>query len=395
MAKSLSLIHYDRLYGQTQVDSKDLAIYQTPQFARLNDISLSAVPSWAQPTGTCASRAEHSRGVRFLAKILAGKKTFRSHANDLILAATLHDIGSPPFSHVTEPLQMAITGLDHEAFSKHLILNTDLAKVIKKQGGHLDNILKLIQGDLLPLSDLVNGTIDLDNLDNTLRFGSSMGLIDASQYYDPRQIVAAFLWEQKQTISIDGKYFPAVKSWELCRHQVYRYVNSFENLSPGAMITRALEFAHREGELKSSFFTKTDHEALAYLQGCNPQTVKLIGSAYHWQFYPQAFAKNIELNAKRKADLYSYHLKGQDLADHISSSLKIASESVCALIAYDKGFKQIHLPIKGLKKTFHHAPVQTPKLLVRVYIHPQVKYSAKTVAKITTQKLEQLQLTAD
>jgi len=384
-----NLIHWDRLYGVTTITKNDLKIYQTPQFARLNRISLSAVPPWVQTTGVCASRAEHSRGVRFLAKLLCEKKEFKPFRKNLLLAATLHDIGSPPFSHLSEPFQMAITGQTHEQFSRDMIINTKVNKVIKKQGGNLETIISYIEGTKPPISDLINGTIDLDNLDNTLRFGQSMGLIDASKYYDPTIIVKSYLYQDKKLV-LDGRYMPAIKSWENCRDQVYQYVYSHENLSPAAMITRALYFAYQEGELKKSFFHKTDDTAVSYLLGCNPKTYKLIKRVSRWKFYKPIFTYQRPIN-HTKDRLHNMKL-GQELSDSLSKILKIKPEDICIDFSFNKGFKKIHLPIIKDKQPQTHTPTQSLNMIINVYLNTDHNFSTNKVTKTITPLLKEKKL---
>ncbi len=385
-----NLNHWDRLYGQHQISKQALAIYQTPQFARLNRISLSAVPTWVQTTGTCASRAEHSRGVRFLAELLTTKKSFKKYRTNLVLAATLHDIGSPPFSHLAEPFQMAITGKTHEEFSKEVMINTQIAKVIKKQGGNLDTIIDYISGNIPPISDLINGSIDLDNLDNTLRFGQSMGLIDAHLYYDPTLIVQSFKLDNGK-LTIDGRYLPAINSWEKCRNQVYKFVYSHENLSPGAMLTRALYFAYQEGEITKRFFEKTDDQALNFLLGCNPRTYNLINQTLHWQFFKPVFHYQRLVN-KSKDRLHNMNL-GQKISDQLALELKINPEDISVLISFDKGFKQIHLPIIKNNKVSLHQPTQTPTLFINAYLNPEKRISSKKISKNIKPLLDKFELT--
>lgn len=384
-----NLTHWDRLYGVTSISKQELEIYQTPQFARLNRISLSAVPTWAQTTGVCASRAEHSRGVRYLAKLLCQQKNLKPFAKNLKLAATLHDIGSPPFSHLSESFQMEITSQTHEQFSRDMITNTKIAKVIKKQGGNIETILKYIEGDNLPISDFINGTIDLDNLDNTLRFGQSMGLIDASQYYDPTMIIKSYIYKDKK-ISLDGKYLPAIKSWEQCRDQVYQYVYSHENLSQAAMIIRALYFALQENELKKSFFKKTDDTATQYLLGCNPKTFNLINRVSHWQFYKPVFT--YKRTVKRSKDRLHNMKLSQEISDQLSQSLKIKPEDVSVLISFNKGFKEIHLPIIKDQQTQKHTPIKPKTIIINTYLNQDKKISQRKITKLMTALLKEKNL---
>src|SRR3989344_9426960 len=92
----------DPLYGALEISPAETELFQTPELARLRDISLSAVPTIMLPWGKIASRFEHSVGVAHLAKLVMEKSQFADIGIDLVFAGLLHDIGSPPFSHLTE-----------------------------------------------------------------------------------------------------------------------------------------------------------------------------------------------------------------------------------------------------------------------------------------------------
>src|SRR3989344_1697164 len=388
MAKAV-FTHYDRIYGRSEVAPDDLAIYQTPQFARLNRVSLSAIPTWVQPTGVAASKAEHSRGVRFLAKLLVKSAHWRikKEAVNIVLAATLHDIGTPPFSHLSEPFQIALTGQNHEEFSRKLLVNTEIGRVIRSQGGNLNTILSYIEGVNPPLSDLVNGSIDLDNLDNTLRFGQSVGLLASGSYYRPERLVKAFVFQKNGQLVLSGRYLDQIKAWERCRHQVYNYLYSRENLAPAAMLTRALHFAHRNGELDKNFFLKTDDGALHYLRGLNPKTAKLIHRAYHWQFYQEVFSFDRTLDAPVFPSMYDYTRFSGRLSDAIAQSFKLPPEDVAAIAQFDKGFRKIHLPILGRRRKFAHQPAKSPRFMIRVYVKSDDKVNLKKLKALVKKQI--------
>jgi len=73
----------DKLYGGIRVTESDLRLFQTPEFRRLQEVSLSATPPWLLPARKCASRFEHSIGVAHLAKIIGKKEEFKETAKDL------------------------------------------------------------------------------------------------------------------------------------------------------------------------------------------------------------------------------------------------------------------------------------------------------------------------
>src|SRR3989344_7166750 len=164
----------DRLYGKIEYDANQLKLFQTREMARLRHVSLSAIPTWTIPTGVCASKFEHSIGVAHLATIVGSKAEFQDIARDLYFAALAHDMGTPPFSHASEYFQIKLLKKNHEQFAEDVIDGSEFAKVVRKNGGDIERIINFVIGREKPMSDIVNGSIDIDNLDNSLRFGLSM-----------------------------------------------------------------------------------------------------------------------------------------------------------------------------------------------------------------------------
>jgi len=134
----------------------------------------------------------------------------------------------------------------------------EVPEIIQKHGGSFKKVLSLISGDQKPFGPLIAGTIDLDNLDNTLRFGMGAGLV--KRLYEPENLANAF--GKNSHLYIDGRVERDLDGWEFCREQVYSSVYSEANLSSGTMLVRAIELAFKNGDINEEFFFHTDHQAL-------------------------------------------------------------------------------------------------------------------------------------
>ncbi|MBI2263079.1 HD domain-containing protein, partial [Candidatus Berkelbacteria bacterium] len=249
---------YDRLYGKIPYSPPEARLFQTKELARLREVSLAAVPGWTTPAGVCASKFEHSLGVAHLARLLAERFEFQEIRFELFAAALAHDIGTPPFSHLSEQYLRWILDKNHEDYATDVIEGSEFAKVIKDQGGDINLVLKLIQGKYPPVSDVINGSIDLDNLDNTLRYGISMGLLRPWEInlYSPEKIARGFVLREGQ-LCLEERIKTEIAGWAKCRQKVYDYVFSTQNLAPGTMISRAIEWARRESQIPPQHFLKT------------------------------------------------------------------------------------------------------------------------------------------
>lgn len=377
---------YDRLYGRIPINEYDLRLFQTKEMARLRQVSLSAIPPWTMPAGICASKFEHSVGVAHLARIVGQKPEFQQIVRDLYFAALAHDMATPPFSHASEYFLVKLFGKDHEMFIDDVFEDSEFSKEVARQGGDIGRVAALIKGDYKPWSDLINGSIDLDNLDNSPRYGLSMGLIQKIPY-SPEELAKAYSVKNNQLVLLANQ-INGLESWEQTRKTIYEFIYSDANLSPGMMLSRALEFAYREGELTRGYFFMTDAEAFDYLltKG-NKRTKTLIERVDRWDFYLKVFEfKSAEVSPEAAA-YFSDSGNRDGLADEISEELGIPSEDVCVYLGKDKGFKKIHLPIAGDDGDKEHESKNVLTYMAQAYLYPRWADKAEAVERIIRGKL--------
>ncbi len=375
--------YLDPLYGPLDFDQHQLQLFQTKALTRLRDISLSVVPPIATPSGMITSRFEHSVGVGYLAKKLLDRGDLDHIGNNLYLAALFHDAGSPPFSHATELVLEDLTGKNHEEFVEKVLHDDDVQQAMKPFDVDTDIIYHLITGDLQPWSDLMNGTIDLDNIDNSLRWGMGVGIFQ-SKFYEPEEVIKAYEI-RGDVLGINHDYMANIHKWELCRRLVYDVVYSDLNLGPGSVLFRALEFACKAGDLDLSFYNLTESQALYFLENrCNAKTQKLISDMRRWNFYYKAGEITQEVKASEKMLMFCNDWKQrQKIADIVAESLRIPAEDVTVYAGKDRGFKKIHLPIfKGKDVIDEHRPIQKEAWRVRVYVDPTHIKAAEEVQSV-------------
>lgn len=376
---------FDRLYRKIQFSPDDLRLFQTKELSRLRQVSLSAVPPWIIPAASPATRFEHSLGVAHLTKIVGRKKEFRDVAHDLYFAALAHDLGTPPFSHVSEYLLIKLLGKNHEEYLDEILPGSEFAKEIKRQGGQIRSVLALAQGKKKPFSDILNGTMDIDNLDNSLRFGLSTGILRRLPY-SPESLAQSYVMRGSNLVIL-GEYEKEIRSWERTRDLVYEFVYGPANLPPGSMLLRALEFAAQEGEIKPEFFRLTDPEAYIYLEKkCNKRTRTLLARAREWQFYPRIFSLvTHKINARSRKVFGNFDNRSR-FADELAKILKTEPENVCLYLGHNKGFKHIHLPIVGTKVK-EYVPKIRPFFLAQVFVHPKLANRTEIVREFMEEKL--------
>jgi len=381
---------YDRLYGKINFSEADLRLFQTPELTRLRSVSLAAMSFLTPQPGTCASKFEHSVGVGYLARLVQAKPEFASLTPDLYFAALVHDLGTPPFSHSSEHFQIKIFGKNHEEYVEEMLGGSELAREIKKQGGNLSRIVGLVEGKESPFGDLINGSIDLDNLDNSLRYGLSLGLF-RDYFYSPQELALAFTMREGK-VALQAPNQQALDGWEWTRKVVYEYVYSADHLSTAAMIFRALSFAYQGGELTPSYFRMSDTDAFNYLtQECNHKTKALMEQMRGWVFYSRVFnLAEPDLPDTLKA-FFTESESRWLLADRISEGLRIPPEEVCVWLGKNKGFKKVHLPlIDGEGMAREHAPSQEMSWMAQVFVHPRWVRRAEEVREMVEEVLHEV-----
>lgn len=382
MDKTVRVIQ-DRLYGQIRFSAEELKLFQTEELSRLRQISLSNHPAWITPAGECASRFEHTIGVAHLAKTVGKLKDFKTEKKNLYFASLVHDIGTPPFAHAGERYQVKVLGKNHEEVIEDLARNSELFRIITKQGGDVEEIIKYITGTSgSVVGELINGSIDLDNMDNLLRFGFSMGIF-SEFYYSPEKIAKSFVL-RKGKLGFSNSVAKQIKGWEKARKKVYDFVYSTPNLATGLILDRALDFAYRDNELIKEFFRYTDAQAFEYLATkCNKRTRTLMERSYRWIFYDKvAGFEYSEANEKEQRFLLEVFSRGE-IADEISNQLKVPQEDVAVFMGEYKGYRKIHLKFLdnlGSEENYKHQNER--KWILQVYVHPKWSNKSKVIKEI-------------
>lgn len=380
----------DRLYGSIHIDANELKLLQTPSIARLRHLSLNAVPDFATPASTCATKFEHSLGVAHLSRLLS--EDFSEISFELFCACLAHDCGTPPFSHTAEHLLFEMTGKNHEEFAADQLANSRFADLVTQLGGDFALVLDLIEGKG-EFGKVLNGNIDLDNLDNSLRYGISMGILESGRplSYSPEALARSFRFHEGQLcfcessdalFSIEMEY----ENWKSCRRKIYDFAQSESNMVVGQMLFRALEFAYREGKIKKEFFALDDSEAFNYLlKKTNTRTSRFMEMLYNWEFYRLVCARSVpEIEFSRRC-CSARKFRGE-LSDRLARDLGLDLESVIVYIGSDKGYKEVGLKVMRDRKdrisTLPDMESREKNLFIQVYLDPALDITGSVKEKV-------------
>ncbi|MFC1924109.1 HD domain-containing protein [Chloroflexota bacterium] len=169
----------DPIYGFIHPTEKELKIINTSIFQRLRRVRQLAMTYLVYP-GAHHTRFEHSLGVLHIASKMAELLLPEIGRRDIVrLSALLHDLGHPPFSHVTETILEKYASLPpntptekvHELITLDIIrTNPQLGTLISEDD--VNQIIGLLSGnkyDQSLMKEMISGPLDADKMDYLLR----------------------------------------------------------------------------------------------------------------------------------------------------------------------------------------------------------------------------------
>ena len=222
----------DPLYNYIGIDrTRDswlLELIDTPEFQRLRRIHQLGVSYLTYP-GADHNRLAHSLGVVHLMQQALGHLKFTNDEEyvnraraPLLATALIHDVGHGPFSHLFEPC----LGIDHEVWSKKIILCEDKDCRVNRVLKRVDASLPKIVSDLIDKDNfdqpswmryLMSSQLDMDRLDylrrDSLFTGAGCGhfdfyrLLNTFELHTDAEGEREIVWPQKSMLAIEEYIF--------------------------------------------------------------------------------------------------------------------------------------------------------------------------------------------
>lgn len=259
----------DEIHRDILIPSSIGTLIDTKEFQRLRNVLQLSTCYYVFPSAT-HTRFSHSLGAYHLAKTLCDSlkeyqpDIFHEGDDELVaIAALLHDIGHPPFSHLLETPEVFATYHHHEHWGK-LILesnDTEIGPALRNLLGEsrFQRLFAIYRGDdvhdgiPIPrfLKEIVSSQLDVDRMDYIVRdernTGAQIGGFDIDRVF------------RALRVGSDGGLYakawglPAIEAYLVTRyhmyHQVYFHkVNKLTQSYLVAMLKRARTL-HEGGNL--------------------------------------------------------------------------------------------------------------------------------------------------
>lgn len=338
----------DILYGEWELPEFLARICQTKEMERLRGITQGVLPYGLDPMGTMPSRFEHGLGVARLAMIVleSNKHLAEDYAILLTAAALLHDAGNPPFAHLTEHFLEDATEYDGETFLAEILCGSRTEQILREYGVAVESVVRLVAGEDSPVSEVLNGSMDIDNLDNIARYAHYTGL--CLNPYDATMISAAFrLGENGWHLPLYLRDF--VRRWQNARRAVYGMIYSEAHLRAAMMLYRAVELAYCGGALDRNFFKLDDASALNHLANGRSAdgSELLVRRAKRWQWHDVVVSFAYENEAPESTVKLASSWRGrQKIANAVAEEFKLPRWAVTAYVGCGRDYRRIETPFR-------------------------------------------------
>ncbi len=276
------------------------------------------------------------------------RETSKQYETLLLVSALLHDAGNPALSHLGETFLKKQTGKDGESFLEETISRFAVTHMFDRLGIDPEQVVKIVTGNRKPFSDILNGSMDVDNLDNVGRywFARSYGEI----LFDAESIASRFGLITFSDPQINDKWFlcaeciEETQKWQTARAHVYEKIYGEYDLNSASMIYRALYLAQERGEINEDFFHLSDTEAVDFLFRSNYLSAHLVRRAMANEWYPLVYSLKTTEPPAGLTRLLRQNDARSLVADYMSEQLAIPTSVVCCYAGKGRDVRRIELP---------------------------------------------------
>jgi HD superfamily phosphohydrolase len=278
------MIIRDPLYGKFALPSYLSRLVMTPEVRRLSQVRLLNTLTPSLATLGELRRFSHTLGVLYLCERNGATGFSDEERRALAASVLLHDIGTPPFGHLMEYHLREHSNWSHESIIRAVLRGThapenrthqifgrrslEFRNELRKLGISLEMVEAIVGGEH-PLSLLLFGTLDLDNLDNVARMTRALGIGGGAEL--ALRLAAALSVTRDRQLCLDEDFKnQTVGKWAELRLQAYdAIVFDPPTVAAQAVLSEAIETAMLRGAITEDDWHLSDEELLERLMQCS------------------------------------------------------------------------------------------------------------------------------
>ena len=230
----------DEIHRDILVPARIARLIDTREFQRLRNIQQLATCHYVFPAAT-HNRFSHSLGAFYLAGSLCNHLNevqngiiSEDDAELVSIAALLHDIGHPPFSHLLENPDVFATYHSHETWGKMMLKSeeTEIGMAIREILGEkrTRRLFALYDGESecdgeeIPpfMKEIVSSQLDVDRMDYMIRDQANTGAQIGG--FDSARVIRALRVDGDGHLYAKDWGLPAIEAYLVTRYHMYNQV---------------------------------------------------------------------------------------------------------------------------------------------------------------------------